>query len=51
MTYLKNKKTYNHEDISLKKFKIFSKLNAYLNSKSYLYLFFKGIADHPADIS
>ena len=44
----KNKKTYNHEDISLKKFKIFSKLNAYLNSKSYLYLFFKGIATDPS---
>lgn len=44
---IKNQKQ-NESDYSLKKYKIFNRLNAFLRNKSYLYMFIKGIGTDPS---
>lgn len=48
LTKNKNLENYNHENISIKKNELISKINAYLNSRSYSYNFFKGVITDPS---
>ena len=45
---LTQNKNLNHENISIKKNSLINKLNAFLSSKSYFYMFFKGIITDPS---
>lgn len=45
---LTQNKNLNHENISIKKNSLINKLNAFLSSKSYFYMFFKGIISDPS---
>lgn len=48
LTQKKKLEKLNHENMSIKKISLINKLNAFLSSKSYFYMFFKGIITDPS---